>query len=220
AWKRRPRYRPADGGGISRTTPGNRRRDEPRARGRGWQRGARGRRRPGGADATEQARAVVAGGVAARGRVAAAGTVADAKIAFAAGAERGGGGGSVRAGGGARGGAVAVAAGRAGGGESVHGGVLGVGGSVSVNRCVGKVQHLFASAMGQKSPHRRHPFEKNQPPYRIGASPAPNAVNSRVGRPFSARLTSGKSPTGRWHSRNRGWSGGSGPGHVGPGTNS
>src|SRR5690606_34608710 len=53
AWKRRPRYRPADGGGISRTTPGNRRRDEPRVRGRGWQRGARVRRPPGGSDATE-----------------------------------------------------------------------------------------------------------------------------------------------------------------------
>lgn len=33
-------------------------------------------------------------------------------------------------------------------------------------------------------------------PQRIGANPAPNAVNIRVVRLFTPRLTSGKSPTG------------------------
>ena len=56
--------------------------------------------------------------------------------------------------------------------------------------------------------------------YRIGASPAPNAVKIRVVRLFRPIATSGKSPTGSWQSRKSGWFGDSGSGHCGPGTNS
>jgi hypothetical protein len=56
--------------------------------------------------------------------------------------------------------------------------------------------------------------------HKIGANPAPNAIRIRVYSHFGPIATSGKSPTGSWHSRKRGWLGASGVGQSGPGRNS
>lgn len=80
-----------------------------------------------------------------------------------------------------------------------------------------KLSHPEEIFSGRLQRQRPLPPAEARGAQRIGARPAPKAVKMRVSTLLKPRATSGKSPTGSWQSRKRGWSGGSGCGQSGDG---